>query len=1015
MKKLQRFLTALMTLLFMAPSYSAMGADMPDDFYIVGHVQKGAQNSDWSTCLQYTSKDEAKKRFVFDISITNIYNGGGSFAFRQDEVNGGNCQFGENYYRPSGKNSGQDETAALNGTYPMDRWNSSTQKGPGWFLTSGNYRLVVDFSGDAPVLKVLAENAEINDPEPPAVPEQLYIIGHIENGGWNNGRMGTKKGDTFVFEGIRFVGYGGNESTFGFSTTTRQDLPYYGNPTGDNEPTYTGSNSMKLVNSGGWKVYGTENKYDITVYFTNPASPYFTITEQEEPIEAGIVPEKFYIFGNIEGKNGWNGDGTPLAFTSRDAEAGIITFSEVQLDGSFAFCSEEGQNGDDCKNHDGYLGSNASEGDVEIGSGETGLLYSKTGHGYIAKDKGVYDIVVYFPATGDPYFKLNKIVEWYFVGDLNEWFSNEFDAPEYDENGNLKNKGINPDRFNATKKNWRFVPADDPVLAAEGWYMFNNFPMVDGYPTLSGQFKIKDGIADWSGNEYVHPVDVGYANDDNFKNYNAGTLLEENIGSGKPFPGKVLVKKAGNINGSGGNLHFQCNAVRDAVVYFNPNLNGQAALRIDGDPVDYFIFYCRGEEGQEDDAVRGRVVEGKPNSNNYYLPGTTGDGVTLSNPAGGEHMNIGDGKTFHKIDLTKSADDILAQFAEAFPTAYPNSTVNQAMFKDIAEKKKLPNGVVIDDRKFIYVEKVPNGFASPAGVHFSMLLNKALDTESKKVPTILSTKHIYYLNAYTPVHVHVNYDGMKDAYSGYGDPKVSYRVYYTKSYQPAGQANTYGRYVVNNVDYWPSAQDENEYASENKELDHLISWGSNLPLTKNDPVGNQIGWVELNDYKDQSLWGATEADHNHPGITMWNVNWGNRRDVETAQSVAAYAANDIDDQRLRLRSRYSTAYVQFRVEIPHETDPSKTIVNYFPPKLDIEQDSEHYPIGGKDLYVVMDNKDGVWTGVDDIEIDYWYDGEEAEDNSAPVFYNLQGTKVANPSNGIFIMVKGGKSKKVFIK
>ena len=63
----------------------------------------------------------------------------------------------------------------------------------------------------------------------------------------------------------------------------------------------------------------------------------------------------------------------------------------------------------------------------------------------------------------------------------------------------------------------------------------------------------------------------------------------------------------------------------------------------------------------------------------------------------------------------------------------------------------------------------------------------------------------------------------------------------------------------------------------------------------------------------------------------------------------------------------------------------------------------------------MDNKDGVWTGVDDIEIDYWYDGDEVEDNSVPVFYNLQGTKVANPSNGIFIMVKGGKSKKVFIK
>ena len=896
MKKLQRFLTALMTLLFIAPSYSAMAADMPADFYIVGHVQKGTESSNWSTCLQYTTKDEAKKRFVFDISITNSFNGGGSFAFRQDKVDGANCQYGENYYRPTGKVSGQDETAALNGIYTMERWNSDTSS-PGWFLSAGNYRLVVDFSSDAPVLRVLAENAEIKDPEPAEFPGELYLIGNVADGnGWGN------------------VGF------------------------------------------------------------------------------------------NIQG--------------TRNEENRTFTFIEARINGSFAFCNDVTTNADGCKSHDGFYGPSGSDAPANIGANNT--MVNKSGHGYTI-DSGYYDIVAYFPESGAPYFTITKVEgveDWYFVGDLNNWFSTEFT----EEGGGQSFIG-DDSLWATTKHNWKFkrVTADINAELAEqgGWYMFDNFPLVDGHPTLSGQFKIKDSSDRWSGNEYVHPSDVTYANDENFKDYNAGTLREEYIGKGEPFPGTVLVKKAGNINHDGGNLHFQCNAVRNATIYFNPNFNGKPALRIDGDPVDYFIFYCRGEEGDEDNTVRGRVVEGKPNSNNYYLPGTTGgNGVTLENPAGGEHMNIGDGKTFHKIDLTKSATEILAQFAAAFPTAYPNSKVNQAMFKDIAEKKKLPNGVVIDDRDFIYIEKVPNGFASPAGVHFSMRLNQALDTESKKVPTILSTKHIYYLNAYTPVYVHVNYDGMKGAYkgAGYDDPKVSYRVYYTKSYTPVGSsANTYGRYVVRELDYWPSSADEDEYALKNEELDHLISWGSNLPLTKNDPVGNKIGWVELNEYKNQSEWGATSQSHNHPDIIMWNVNWGHRRDVETAQSIAAYAANDIEDQRLRLRSRYSTAYVQFRVEVPHKTDPSKTIVNYFPPQLDIKYDSEHYPIGGKDLYVVMDNKDGVWTGVDDIEIDYWYDGDEVEDNSVPVFYNLQGTKVANPSNGIFIMVKGGKSKKVFIK
>lgn len=851
------------------------------------------------------------------------------------------------------------------------------------------------------------------------VPTSLKIKGWTVNGNNWTGIESTSYSDSKFYFDVTLT----NGKTFKFEDQNGIEWGPGGESGGAADKTISCNVPENLLQGSAAYVLNSDGtEFKITVDFSGPAplmqvapaSEGYPEIKQPEPAE---FPGELYLIGNVADGNGWGNVGFNIQ-GKRNEENRTFTFIEARINGSFAFCNDVTTNADGCKSHDGFYGPSGSDTPANIGANNT--MVNKSGHGYTI-DTGYYDVVAHFPESGAPYFTITKVEgmqDWYFVGDLNNWFSKEFT----EEGGGQSFVGENS-LWATTKHNWKFkrVTADINAELAEqgGWYMFDNFPLVDGHPTLSGQFKIKDSSDGWSGNEYVHPSDVTYANDENFKAYNAGTLREEYIGKGEPFPGEVLVKKAGNINHDGGNLHFQCNAVRNATIYFNPNFNGNPALRIDGDPVDYFIFYCRGEEGGEDNTVRGRVVEGKPNSNNYYLPGTTGgNGVTLENPAGGEHMNIGDGKTFHKIDLTKSADDILDQFAAAFPTAYPNSKVNQDMFEDIANYKKLPNGVVIDDRDFIYVEKVPNGFASPAGVHFSMLLNQALDTESKKVPTILSTKHIYYLNAYTPVHVHVNYDGMKGAYkgAGYDDPKVSYRVYYTKSYTPVGSsANTYGRYVVRELDYWPSSADEDEYALKNEELDHLISWGSNLPLTKNDPVGNKIGWVELNEYKNQSEWGATSQSHNHPDIIMWNVNWGHRRDVETAQSIAAYAANDIEDQRLRLRSRYSTAYVQFRVEVPHKTDPSKTIVNYFPSQLDIEQDSEHYPIGGKDLYVVMDNKDGVWTGVDDIEIDYWYDGDEVEDNSVPVFYNLQGTKVANPSNGIFIMVKGGKSKKVFIK
>lgn len=851
------------------------------------------------------------------------------------------------------------------------------------------------------------------------VPTSLKIKGWTVNGNNWTGIESTSYSDSKFYFDVTLT----NGKTFKFEDQNGIEWGPGGESGGAADKTISCNVPENLLKGNAAYILNSDGtEFKITVDFSGPAplmqvapaSEGYPEIKQPEPAE---FPGELYLIGNVADGNGWGNVGFNIQ-GKRNEENRTFTFIEARINGSFAFCNDVTTDANGCKSHDGFYGPSGKDTPANIGANNS--MVNKSGYGYTI-DTGYYDIVAYFPESGAPYFTITKVEgveDWYFVGDLNNWFSTEFT----EEGGGQSFIG-DDSLWATTKHNWKFkrVTADINAELAEqgGWYMFDNFPLVDGHPTLSGQFKIKDSSDGWSGNEYVHPSDVTYANDENFKAYNAGTLREEYIGKGEPFPGEVLVKKAGNINHDGGNLHFQCNAVRNATIYFNPNFNGKPALRIDGDPVDYFIFYCRGEEGAEDKTVRGRVVEGKPNSNNYYLPGTTGgNGVTLENPAGGEHMNIGDGKTFHKIDLTKSADDILDQFAAAFPTAYPNSKVNQDMFEDIANYKKLPNGVVIDDRDFIYVEKVPNGFASPAGVHFSMLLNQALDTESKKVPTILSTKHIYYLNAYTPVHVHVNYDGMRGAYkdAGYDDPKVSYRVYYTKSYTPVGSsANTYGRYVVRELDYWPSSADEDEYASRNEELDHLISWGSNLPLTKNDNVGNKIGWVELNECKNQSEWGATSQSHNHPDIIMWNVNWGHRRDVETAQSIAAYAANDIEDQRLRLRSRYSTAYVQFRVEVPHHTDPSKTIVNYFPPQLDIEHDSEHYPIGGKDLYVVMDNKDGVWTGVDDIEIDYWYDGEEAEDNSAPVFYNLQGTKVANPSNGIFIMVKGGKSKKVFIK
>ncbi len=41
-------------------------------------------------------------------------------------------------------------------------------------------------------------------------------------------------------------------------------------------------------------------------------------------------------------------------------------------------------------------------------------------------------------------------------------------------------------------------------------------------------------------------------------------------------------------------------------------------------------------------------------------------------------------------------------------------------------------------------------------------------------------------------------------------------------------------------------------------------------------------------------------------------------------------------------------------------------------------------------------------------------GIEVDENAPAVYYNLQGVRVANPENGLFIVVKGGKSTKVVL-
>lgn len=89
----------------------------------------------------------------------------------------------------------------------------------------------------------------------------------------------------------------------------------------------------------------------------------------------------------------------------------------------------------------------------------------------------------------------------------------------------------------------------------------------------------------------------------------------------------------------------------------------------------------------------------------------------------------------------------------------------------------------------------------------------------------------------------------------------------------------------------------------------------------------------------------------------------------------------------------------------------------------IEDEIEDIEIvaNGKNLNVALPA--GTWTFTFDAEAltlsvtagEAGIDSVIAEENAAPVYYNLQGVKVANPENGIYVVRQGNKVSKVLVK
>lgn len=733
---------------------------------------------------------------------------------------------------------------------------------------------------------------------------------------------------------------------------------------------------------------------NVSEYLENEKKVTFTVTK--EPGSPVPVPERtLFIRSN---KGGW--DSTPIEMTRQDGagenDSNICTLSaEVDCNKDeefiFHFIEKNSANWSDrgfvC--YPGGTGNTSISANSPVKINNVGTLTGdpNSAWSYKSAKAGKITVLVRFKKNGTATVEVvGNDKDYYFIGDMNNWFSNEFDGNlgGTDKNGQKIEKGINKTRWEAGKDNWKFEYMGD------GWYRFNSFPG----NLLSGHFQIvSGGTWDYLQNEiYSHVIRVEEImdadNDDvraekiaGYRAFKMNRITRDDIRAGREY--RVRKRDASQKDGS--NLGTQCNAVENAEFWFNPGNSSEAPrIRIKGTPKDYFIFYnmenagegvfepdmkiSLNEQGTDEYWVRAAINSGKPNTNNYFLAGIEYGGTTLPfydiNGNTGAHMNVNEGIDLAPYDLKNMTERELNNLF------FNNSDIVNSILKE----DRLPNGRDISGYDKVWIAKIPSGFENPAGTKYNMTFNKAMTEADRNATRTLTTRHYYFFPQEKGLHVHVNIDEIRgDKIED--DVKVAYRLYKTDNY-------------YNTIAIHHGSDEERGRWTET-----LHEVGSALPLTKDSETTNGIGWYEC---KEHSI--TWDAPSNIEG--KWRVNWIGDEETGARREVA------YDD---------NSAFVQFRLTITMKQPVSRaaegegeTQVYYLPERVDVANDANHYWFENNDLYVKLkasDLPDGVLTGISDIVDD--------TDNGPAVYYNLQGVRVDNPTAGnIYIKVTRKGSEKI---
>ncbi len=899
----------------------------------------------------------------------------------------------------------------------------------------------------------LPKDITITTPEIPEVFPDLYI-----GGSWMSGQNDdlTAKTEMIAFRSGKYNEYAvrtskANES-FRFYTKSATDG--LGTSMGSDGSNYTftdgelnGSTEFTTVSSENSFVFPKAGTYRIRVTgYDKNAAVKFTVS-YTAPNEHLYLGANFK--GNTEDPNFQLDNGTKF---------NKVRFTKYINDGEIMFRFAKSYNSEN------WIGP-VEDKPIELSGSNVSGTFDTSGKNsyqvYKVTNPGVYELEVLSWNNFDVKFKLTFIEEvdketpYYFVGDLNDWYSLEFEDPN-------AAKFVNMDKFLAEREAWKFrkVNADDKDLP-EGvdtdWYVFDRFP--DNQ--LSGQFQISSGGSHvWNGAEvYGHGTDLtdkNWTNTDDkgekwrVKDYHQKRVTDDMIIKGLKFSkGGINIQRRKEGSATFPNFHMECNAVAEAKMYFKPGDTGaNSDIIITGRPRHFFVFYAN-DYDRADDTIFAKINEGKPNTNNYFLPGIKfgGDPIpfytsgTCGNKENLHHMYSDEGIELKEVKMFKKNDysrqDILDNFKEL--------GVDKVIAEKVADEGMLPNGRLVGSFKHLYVARIPAGFENPAGWKYTISLPKALNIDDREKPVAIACNHIYFMPTINGVSVHVNDDNfMTDKYyvedkdgnkttMDKFDVQYYYRVYYSR---PTSDGSSYEIQVV---DHQPNNIIKDEYTAYKSGVD------ARKPTLQETGRKLTFGWKPLNAYASPNEVNATISDEmKEKGEKGWDITEGNLSGIEDNDSKWHICWVDSKDRmrRQRIPKELSNAYIQILAcyfkkdnadnplrmkaaraaegsEIPTVQAPDMEValnkadhVSIEPGELSFDNDIYHHPLQGNHLYYVLDGKTGVWTGIESIEDDFIENTVEGDVNAAPVYYNLQGVRVAEPTKGIFIEVRGSKSRKV---